>query len=302
MTIVGRNLNDVVVFVAVVDHGSFSQAARSLGLPPSSVSRKVSRLEKALGVRLLQRTTRKLSLTEAGQLYYDRSEALLRGLDDAESLLANAQQTPRGRVRVLAPLEYGITTAVANAFLHAFPEVRLEIRFDSEAINLIEEGYDVAIHAGPPPLSVVAHKLMDSPFSLVASPAYLADQSAPQRVGELGTHDCVLLGDHTLGHRWTLFEEGQEVTVPVRGRVAVNSLMAARDASIAGHGIALLPRLVCAEGFRAGALVEVLSHASPPPVPLYALVGSGRLLPAAVRAFLTFLKQHFVASAMPSDE
>jgi len=119
----------------------------------------------------------------------------------------------------------------------------------------------------------------------------------PQRVAELKTHDCVLLGDRTIGRRWTLIEEGREVTVPVRGRMALNSLMAARDAALAGHGIALLPRLVCLDSIGAGALVEVLPHATPPPIPLYALVGSGRLLPAAVRAFVDFLQAHFAPSA-----
>jgi len=295
----GRDLNDVVVFTKVVEARSFTAAAKLLGLPTSTVSRRVSRLEAELGVRLLQRTTRKLSLTEAGQLYYERGVRALAELEDAENLLAESRSEPRGRVKVLAPVEQTITVQVINEFLVAHPQVRVDLECTSREPNIIQEGYDVAIHVGAVTnLSVVAHKLVDSEFVMVASADYLKRTPAPATAAALADHDCLILGDSSAKATWTLFGVGgSELRVPVRGRLAVNHLQALRAAVLAGLGIAALPTVVCREDVEAGRLKPVLPGIAPAPIPIYVTYPSGKFLAPAVRVFVDFMRGRFAEVA-----
>ena len=304
VAIMGRDLNDVVVFTKVVEARSFTAAGKILGLPTSTVSRRVSRLEEELGVRLLQRTTRKLSLTEAGQLYYERGVRAFAELEDAENLLAESRSEPRGRVRVIAPVEQTITIQVITEFLVAYPQVRVELECASRELNIIQEGYDVAVHAGEVSnLSVVARKLIDSPFLIVASTEYLKHREAPQAPAELADHDCLILGDSSSRATWTLAGAGDAtVRVPVQGRLAVNHLQALRTAVLAGLGIAALPLLVCGEDIRQDRLQVVLPGIAPPPIPIFVTYPSGKFLAPAVRVFVEFMRERFPQVAGITDD
>ncbi len=299
----GRDLNDVQVFVRVVEAGSFTAAGKQLQLPTSTVSRRVARLEEQLDVRLLQRTTRKLSLTEAGQLYFERSVRVLAELDEAENILSQARQSPKGRVRLAVPLEQGITMQLVNDFLQLCPEVRVEAEFTSRNVNIIEEGFDASIHAGPlANLSVVAFKLIESNFSIVSSENYLARKGRPQSLAELGEHDCLIFGPSSVNAYWELSSGNGALKLPVRGRFAANSLQAVKEAALAGHGLALLPHLACVQELESGQLIRLFPKSSPPAVPIYLTYPAGRFLPAAVRAFVDFVKERFVIYAKGNRE
>lgn len=288
------DLNDVLVFAKVVETRSFTAAGKALGLPNSSVSRKVARLEEGLGARLLSRSTRRLSLTEAGRLYYERAVGLLSGLEEAAAVLAEAQSTPRGRVRMLAPPEHSVSIQLVSEFLHRYPEVRVDLTLTTQNVNIIEQGYDLAFVAGPVAnQSVVAHKLMDSRFRLVASPTYLKRRGIPESIDALSDHDCIIFGTSSAGTTWALRGSAGEVRVPVRGRLAVNNLTAVRDAVLAHHGIALLPGIGLGEALRTGRMQVVLEGAEPEPVTLWVTYAGTRYLTPAVRALVDHAREHF---------
>jgi len=295
---VNHDLNDVLVFTKVVELRSFTAAGQALGLPNSSISRKVTRLEEHLGAKLLHRTTRKLSLTDAGQLYYERSVRLVAGLEEAENMIANTQATPRGRVKMVAPPEHVFTMQLVNEFLELYPEVRVDLRFTAEPVNIIHEGYDIAILAGAVSnLSVTAAKLFDSPFQLVASPGYLKRRGTPKTVSDLADHDCVIFGRSSASDTWELRDGAETVRVPVHGRLAANHLGGISAAVLAGHGIGLLPYVGVREDIEAGAMVPVLKSCAPPSVPIYVTYESGKLLAPAVRVLLEHVKKHFASKA-----
>ena len=294
-----RDLNDVRIFTKVVEARSFTAAATALGLPNSTVSRRVSRLEKALGVRLLHRTTRKLSLTDAGHVYYERSVRFFSELEDAENELAQSRSTPRGRIRVIAPVEHTISVLLVTEFLGRYPEVRVDMEFSSRDLNIIHEGFDVAIHVGViTNMSVVAHKLIDSPFRIVASPSYLKERGCPTSIASLTDHDCLILGPSSSNAAWTLPDGGRcETRIPVRGRLAANHLAAVRAAACAGLGVALLPLVTCRSDIEAGVLRVVLPGVAPPPVPVHVIYPSGGVLAPSVRAFVDFVRERFAVIA-----
>jgi DNA-binding transcriptional LysR family regulator len=289
------DLNDIKVFSKVVEAQSFSAAARLLGLPNSTVSRRVSRLERDLGVQLLHRTTRKLSLTEQGQLYYERSARVLAELEDAENQLAASQKSPRGRVKVLVPVEHTLSSEIVQGFLVQYPEVRVDMLFSSDDVNIIQEGFDASIHIGRVTNeSVVAHCLMDSPFRLVASPEYLKSQGTPENVAALSDHECIIFGPSSSSAIWDLRgKNDEEIRVPVRGRLAVNHMAAVRDAATAGLGIALLPLLSCQAVLDAGTLRAILPEVCAPAVPIYITYPGGRFLAPSVRAFVDHVRGFF---------
>ena len=289
------NLNDLRVFVEAVDSGGFTAAARQLGAPPSTVSRRVARLERRLATRLLHRTTRTLRLTDAGQRYYERGKRVLEELEDAERELAQLQGHPRGRVRVAAPLEHSITMRLVSRFLLKHPDVKVELFLTNRFVDLFEDGFDVSIQPGTPPdkTSLLAFKLMDSAFRLVASPEYLTEKGEPASPPDLAAHDCIMFGT-SVDAVWSLSGASGPVNIPVRGRLAVNHLLSAKDAATSGLGIAMLPAIVCDDEIRAGRLRVVLSEAPPPPVPIWVTHVGGRHISPAVRAFVDFAREQFL--------
>jgi len=289
------DLNHVAVFARVVELESFTAAAKHLGLPKSSVSRTVTRLEDELGVRLLQRTTRKLRLTEAGQAYYERARVALAGLEEAASAATNLSAEPRGTVRMSAPSDMGslhFGDMVAR-FVRKYPLVHVEISLTSRYVDLVAEGFDLALRAGKlADSSLVVRKIGTDSLGLFASASYLRRRGRPKTVAELANHDCVLFHGQNGKCEWHLTGPRGVERVTVRGPLNADEMGFVQQAVAAGVGIALLPtfavRLAAARG------------TTPMPVrllPEYSISGNGlqvvspstRFPSASVTAFRDFL-------------
>lgn len=289
-----RDLNDLEVFARVVERQGFSRAAKELGVPPSTVSRRVSRLEERLGVRLLQRTTRTVHLTEAGRVYFERVSLALREIENAEVSLQNIQGTPRGRVRVTSVNE-PFVEEILFAFLEAFPEVSVDLDLSHRRVDLVGEGYDLAIRAGAlPDSTLVAHRLASSKTRMVATPAYLERKGTPHVVSDLKDHDCVILGTSSSAATWTLSGPRGLERVAVSGRVAVNNHGSAVEAVRRGLGVGLLSGDIVERELGEGRLVEVLPACAPPAVDIWVVYPNRTLLSPAVRALIDHVRAAFV--------
>ena len=290
------DLNDIAMFVQVVRHGSFAGAARRLGLPPNTVSRRVQQLEAQLGTRLMQRSTRKLTLTSAGQAFHERCAGAVDGLVEAGQELIPGSQQPSGLVRVAAtadffdffPMEW-----VAD-FLAAHPLVRIDFVLSDARADLIAEQIDIAFRGGALPDSgYVGRQLLGARTDgMVASPAYIAARGAPATLQDLADHDCVT-SPHPSGRTlWRLAGPGgAEEEVQVAGRFSGNTAQALRKAALAGLGVALLPPTMARLDLEAGRLVPVLPQYQRTGQGLSVLYPSRKHLPLAVSAFIGMVKE-----------
>ncbi|MEZ4325012.1 MAG: LysR family transcriptional regulator [Polyangiales bacterium] len=286
------DLNELQVFAQVAALGSFTRAAAELDMPKSTVSRKVSELEARLGVRLLQRTTRKLSLTEAGHTYFAHAQRVLAELEEAELAVTRMQDAPRGLLRVTAPLNFNHLAPVVAVFLQRFPEVQVELVCADRVVDLVHEGFDVAVRVGAlSDSSLIARSLGSVESHLVASPAFLAAHGAPANPSELSRLPALGFGVGSMRPTFRLVRAGAEVAVQVTPRLVVNDFVFLDEAARAGLGVALLPLFRCAEDLESGALVRVLPEWCSPPIPLHAVYPSTRHLSPKVSAFLDHLAQ-----------
>ena len=284
-------LKEVLVFTQVVRSGGFSAAARELGMQKSTVSRKVADLEERLGVRLLQRTTRRISLTDEGRIFYEHCQRALAELDEAQLALSGMRATPTGLLRVTAPMSFGFLGPLLGPFLERYPEVQLELVCTDRVVDIVEEGYDVAIRAGRlPDTSLIARRLGYLPRYLVASPDYLEKQRSPRTPDELHDHACLVFG---AGQQltWKLESKGRTADVQTQPRLVVNDFDLLLDATLAGTGIALLPGPTCSAAVREGRLVRVLPEWAGAETPIHALYASTRHLSAKVKAFVEYLRE-----------
>lgn len=283
------DLNDIVAFARVVEAGSFTAAARLLGMPKTTVSRRVAALERAVGVRLLQRTTRTLNLTDAGRLYYEQSSRALRTLEDANQQLAEARAEASGTIRISAPVGFGghFLTGLASDFLAAHPKASVELRLTDDKLHLVEQGIDLAFRTGIlPDSTLIARKLGSTHRILCASPSYLARCGAPATPADLARHDCVVAGSSITGAPWVLEGPAGEETVAVSGRFAANEMQAVIAAAIAGCGIAQLPLGIAEAAIGEGRLRRVLDDYATPAGGIYAVYPSSRHLSPLVREFI----------------
>jgi DNA-binding transcriptional LysR family regulator len=293
------DLNQMALFVQVVQAGSFAEASRRLGMPPTTLSRQVAQLEDSLQARLLQRTTRKLMLTDAGRTLFDQSAAQIATLQDAASALTGHSQAPKGHVRVAAPsgfFDFFQMSWVAE-FLAAHPGVQLEFVLSDGMADFIGEGIDVAFRGSGelPDSSLVARKVATSYLALAASPTYLAARGTPLTVDDLTAHDCICPA-HTGGHgTWRLDGPDGPVQVPVKGRIGASTGQAQRLAAEAGLGICLQPINALKNSLRSGLLVEVLPGVASAPGGLFVVYPSRRHVPRAVTAFVEMAVQRLVA-------
>lgn len=285
------DLNDIALFVQVVRGGSFAEAARRLGMPPNTVSRRVQQLETAIGARLLQRSTRKLTLTSAGQAFHDRCAAAVDGLTEAGQALSAGNQVPSGLVRIAAPADFFDVFRVewVAEFLAAYPQVRVDFVLSDAKSDLITERIDVAFRGGPLENSgYVGRQILGvGNDGLMASPAYLAARGAPQVLQDLASHDCVCFS-HPSGYAtWRLSgSDGVEEAVQVPARFSANTAQALRKATVAGLGIALVPATLARLDLQAGLLVPVLPRYRRTGTGLNVLYPSRLHLPLAVSAFV----------------
>jgi DNA-binding transcriptional LysR family regulator len=285
------DLNDVAMFVQVVRCGSFAEAARRLGMPPNTLSRRVQQLETRLGTRLLQRSTRKLTLTGAGQAFHERCAQAVEGLVEAGEDLMTGSQEPSGLVRVAAMADFFdfFPMAWVAEFMAAHPRVRIDFVLSDAKADLIAEQIDVAFRGGPLSDSGYVGRQLRAVRNdgMVASPAYIAARGMPQTLQELASHDCVTPAHPSGRSTWRLSgPDGVEAEVQVAGRFSGNTAQALRKATLAGLGIALLPPDLAAPDVRAGLLVPVLPHYQRLGRGLNVLYPSRRQLPRAVSAFI----------------
>jgi DNA-binding transcriptional LysR family regulator len=276
------------MFLTVVESGSFAAAAARLGTGSGQASKLVARLEADLGVKLLNRTTRALSLTEAGQAYAERLRLLIEGLDDLQTEVQNAAISPRGLIRLAAPLSFGTTrlAPLLARFAVEYPEIGLEVHFADRIVNLVEEGYDAAIRVGnPTDATLTGRKLCSAQLLVLASPAYLAAHGRPEVPADLARHACIIDLNLREAYRWP-FREGK---VAVTGRLAFTNATACLAATEAGLGIARIPDFVAEAAVAGGRVVPILQDYAMPPLGVHALYPSGRHLPAKLRVLVDFM-------------
>jgi DNA-binding transcriptional LysR family regulator len=285
------DLNEIVVFARVVQSGSFTTAAAQLGMPKSTVSRKVSELEERLNARLLQRTTRKLSLTDVGRTYYDYCARIVGEVEDAERAVSSLQDTPRGALRVTTGTNVAYLGPIISEYLKRYPEVRLELLCTARSVDLVEERFDVGIRAGTlADSTLVARSLGRVRWFLVATPAYLKKRGRPRSPEDLNKHDCLFFGTG-LDAALRLEKGDTTVQVAVSPRLMVGDFDVLHAVATAGLGIALLPAFRCVEDLRAGRLEAVLREWNAPSTQVQAVYPSTRHLSPKVKSFIEHLHE-----------
>jgi DNA-binding transcriptional LysR family regulator len=290
-----QDLNDLVYFAEVVDRGGFAAAGRALGLPKSRLSRRVAELEARLGVRLLQRTTRKLSMTAVGEQYHRHCVAMREDAQAAADAVAQAQTEPRGTIRVACPVTLAQTTLgpILPQFLALYPQVRIDMRVSNRVVDLVEEGFDVALRVRQTlddSGSLVVKNFGLTGTLLVASPAQLARQGRPNTWAELQMLDTVSMSTVGETATWQLLgPDGTAHAFQHQPRYVADDLLTLKFAVLAGIGICGLPDYMCADELRDGRLVQVMPGWAPRPGIFHAVFPSRRGLVPAVRRFLDFL-------------
>jgi len=283
------DLQDIALFVRVVEARSFSAAARATGATTSATSKRIARLEARLGARLLERTTRKVAPTAAGNAFYARAARILADVHEAEHAVASLSGAPRGTLRVSVPVIFGErhVAPCLPAFLQRFPEVRVDLALDDRLVDLVEEHFDVAVRVGPlGEASLVRVRVGTVPSIVVASPDYLARAGRPGVPADLARHNCLRYSLVSAAREWRFQGPRGDVPVPVAGNFEVNHGGAMREAAIAGLGVARLPLFLVAEALASGALVELLSEFRLPPSGVHLVYARGAAPLPKVKAFV----------------
>jgi DNA-binding transcriptional LysR family regulator len=290
------DLAGMEIFARVVEARSFSGAARRLNVSTSVVSKCVTRMERSLGVRLLNRTTRSISLTEIGREFYARCAHIVAAAEDAEAMTAGMQSTPRGTLKVNVPVSFGvlhIVPALAE-LLATYPELHVDMTLNDREVQLAEEGYDVAVLiTAAPRATLVARRLAPIRQALCASPAYLRRHGAPASVDDLAHHDCIVFSRLGPERLWHFDSADGHASVEVNGGLRLDNENAVRQAALAGCGIALLPTYIVGGDLQQGALRVVLPEYEAPETTLYATYLPNRYLAAKVRVFVDYLVARF---------
>jgi DNA-binding transcriptional LysR family regulator len=276
-------------FVAVADLQGFAPAARKLGLSPSGVTRLIAALEERLGARLLQRTTRSVTLTDTGARYLERARRILADVEEAEGAAEGERTRPRGRLVVSAPAGFGRlhVSPVMSAYLSRYPEVSAELRLADRMVNLVEDGVDLAVRIGHlADSSLVARHVGEMRRIVVASSAYLGRRGEPNTPQAVAAHETIQFGAMTASPDWRFVEGGREIRVACTPRFATNSADAAIQYAEQGGGLTRVLAYQAAEAIRAGRLNIVLAQFEPPPLPIHIVYPTSRLLSAKVRAFI----------------
>jgi DNA-binding transcriptional LysR family regulator len=291
----GIDLNDVATFVRVAEGGGLTPAARTLGVPKSTVSRALARLEHALGVRLVQRTTRALALTDAGRAYYERVRQPVAGVAEATADVVDLGKDPRGTIRITAPADVGqiLLADVIARFCEKYPQVHFDVTLTGRVVDLVAEGFDLAVRATPlNDSSLVARKLLSSDLGLYASAAYLERRGTPSAVADLASHDFVVFRASALGSTITLRgPRGAEERVQIHGPVEADDLLFVNRAVAAGSGIGMVPTFftTCASRAESDGLRRVLPEWAVRGGDLNVVAPSARNEPRRVRLFRDFL-------------
>jgi len=291
------------VFRRVVELKGFAAAARDLRLSNAAVSKQVAALEERLRTKLLNRTTRSLSLTASGAAYYERCARIVDDVDETERALSRSAAAPTGTLRVNAPMAFGLVHIAPHlpALLQRWPELRLDISYTDRFVDLVEEGVDVVIRIAselPDSATLIAQRLVRARMVVVASPAYLRKHGTPKTPAELARHDCVLYSLSRNPGEYTFTDgDGAALRVDVSGRLSTNNSLAVRDAVLAGIGPTLIPSFYVEQQIRAGKLKQLLSEWEPPPLWIHAVYPRSRHLSPKVRVFVELLRERFSAAS-----
>ncbi|MBL6616254.1 MAG: LysR family transcriptional regulator [Reyranella sp.] len=289
--------SEMAAFVRVVDSHGFSAAAPLLGLTPSAVSKLVTRLETRLGVRLLQRTTRALNLTQEGEVFYAAAKRIVGEIETLENQVAGQSGTPSGTLRVTTSLAFAThqLAPVLSEFLARHPLVKLELLPTDRVIDMVEEGIDVALRIGRlADTSFMARKIGEDKRLICAAPSYLARHGTPRRPEDLARHNCIVSRDHPYLNRWSFKVDGRPLEIDVHGRVAVSEGEAQMQLALQGVGIVRVTRLTLTQAIRNGSLVPLLSEFSAEePLAIHAVYPHRRHLAPKVPAFVNFLIEKF---------
>jgi DNA-binding transcriptional LysR family regulator len=289
-------LESMAVFAKVVASGGYAEAARRLGVTRSAVSKAVADLERELGVRLLDRTTRRVAATEAGLAYYERCLAILAQIEETEAQIARLHDEPKGILKVNAPMSFGmlyLATAIAD-FMARYDELKVELMLTDRVVDPLEEGVDVTVRIGAmADSSLIARQIAPARIVLVASPDYVARFGAPLSPDDLVHHRCLHYGHSTAVQRWVLSSGGEPVTVPISACLCSNNGDTLRVAALNGIGVARLPTFIVGQDLAARRLVRVLPENSPRDLVIHALYAPNRFLAAKTRVFIDFLVERF---------
>ena len=291
-----NRLEELEAFVAVVDFRGFSNAGEKLGIAKSMVSRRISELEKRLGVQLLQRTTRRQSLTEAGREFYQRALQILADLNEAEQVVADSQCRISGKIRLALPLGLGTSQLAEpiSQFMNDNPEIEIEIDLNDRQIDLIEENIDLAIRVGDlEDSSLIARKLASVHFAICASPAYLARFGEPQHPAELSAHEVLVYSNVAVGRQWFYQQDGKRVSPRMKYRLSANNGEFLAAVAKRGQGIVSGPLAFLQDLIERGELVQILTGFTRQVTGMYAVYPPGRLVSQRVRVFSDALYRHF---------
>jgi DNA-binding transcriptional LysR family regulator len=286
----------MLAFTTVVDSGGFTPAANKLGLSRAALSKSVQQLETHLGARLLHRTTRRVGLTEIGQIYYERARDILQDLAEVEAIASEQSSQPQGRLRINAPTSFGIRHLcdALPDYLNKYPDVQLSLSFSDRFVDVVEEGFDVVIRITDlADSSLIARKLAPCRRVFVASPEYLRVHGEPKVPQDLALHPCLIYSERSRATTWTLFGPQGMESVKVNGPVRADNGDFLSAAAIAGQGITVLPTFIVGPEIRAGRLQQIMLPYSLNEIAIYAVFPSRRYLSAKVRTFVDFLASSY---------
>jgi DNA-binding transcriptional LysR family regulator len=290
-------LGSMRVFAKVVEQGSFARAAQALDMSATVVTRNVADLEAHLGTRLLNRTTRRLSLTETGQQYLERVRQILADIDDADAIASSSARKPGGTLRIYCHPGFGQSqlALLLPLYAQAMPDVVLDVTLADHTVDLVEEGFDVGIFIGLQKFdaSMIARRLATSKVVLCASPAYLARRGTPATPSDVSSHDCLNFAFEQLRHHWPVHWENEVLNVPIVSRMVSNSAAVLRQAALAGMGIMLRSSFTLENDFESGRLVQLLQGHHLGELSVMMVYPSRRLLSAKVRSFVNFMNDQF---------
>jgi DNA-binding transcriptional LysR family regulator len=290
-------LAEMEAFATVVDQGGFTDAARKLGVSKSAISKHVSSLEARLGARLLNRTTRRVSPTDIGLAYYDRARRVLTDAGEADALVASMQSAPSGLLRVSVATDFGVghLSSILGDFLQAHPDITVNMVLNNRFVELISEGYDMAIRIGEmEDSSLRARKIATTARRMVASPDYVAKYGRPARLEDLGAHRLLHYSNPSSGNAWRVTtHSGEKRHLRMNGALTVNDGQSLLNAAIAGLGIAWLPSFLFCEAMRDGLVVDVMPDLPVEELGIHAVYPPGRFIQPKVRAFIDFLVARF---------
>lgn len=285
-------------FVTVVEAGSFNRAAGQLEASTAAVSRRVSGLENALSVKLLNRTTRQIDLTEAGKQFYEDVLNIFHSLEEAEERIQTGRENIKGNLRVAAPLSFGIQriAPILPGFMRRYPELRVQLQLEDRFSDLVSEGIDIAIRIGTlKDSSLIATRIASIPRVFCASPDYLSRRGEPQKPDDLTGHACLHYSLLSTREEWSFSEEHANKEIEITGPLSTNNGEVLREAAIQGMGVTLLPTFIVEDVLKDGRLTEILRQYCPKPFGLYAVRQSRQFTPARIRLLIEYIKEQFTS-------